>query len=375
MKRRRGFTLIELLVVIAIIAVLISLLLPAVQSAREAARRAQCINNLKQIGLAMQNYHSSQDTFPIGSVQASSRYNPADPQYSIWTSWSALALMSQYIEQGAVYSAMNFSHGPTVQVDDSDFIVGPNNPTVLNMKVSTFMCPSDPNVGNQNINSYAASYGATTTVLWNWSNDPASGSGPPNHHPPAGSSGLFTFGMCYSIATATDGTSNTIAFGEQLVGDGGSFFQGNGSPKRYRGNMLIGASGEPPNAEQLSAFTNPAAVNAMVQTCRTQFQDPSRTMGINDYRGNRWVWGVPGFTLFNTIQKPNDIFNGCRFDSRNNILADESLTIDASSAHPGGVNVLMGDGSARFIKDSIALNIWWSLGTRAGGEVISADTY
>ena len=79
--------------------------------------------------------------------------------------------------------------------------------------------------------------------------------------------------------------------------------------------------------------------------------------------------------MFNTIQKPNDIFNGCRFDSRTNILSDESLTIGASSAHPGGVNVLMGDGSARFIKDSIALNIWWSLGTRAGGEVISADAY
>src|SRR3954467_6842984 len=175
--RRHGFTLIELLVVISIIAVLIALLLPAVQSAREAARRAQCINNLKQIGLALHNYHSSQDTFPIGTVYASSRYNPADPQYSLWTSWSAHALMSQYLEQGAVYSSMNFSHGPTVQVSDSDFIVGPNNPTVLNMKVSTFMCPSDPNVGNQNINSYAASYGATTTNLYQWSDAPASGSG------------------------------------------------------------------------------------------------------------------------------------------------------------------------------------------------------
>ena len=373
MKRRRGFTLIELLVVIAIIAVLISLLLPAVQSAREAARRAQCINNLKQIGIALHNYHSSQDTFPIGSVIASSRYS-GNPQYSIWTSWSALALLSGYLEQNAVYSAMNFSHGPTVQVDDSTFIVGPNNPTILNMKVSTFMCPSDPNVGNQNINSYAASYGATTTNLWTWDNTETGGF-PPNHHPASGSSGLFTFNLCYNIATATDGTSNTIAFSEHLVGDGGSFFQGNTSPKRYRGNMMIGASGDPGAGYQLSAFTNPDAVNAAVQSCRTQFQDKTRTMGINDYRGYRWVWGVPGFTLFNTIQKPNDVFNGCRFDTRNNILADESVTIGASSAHPGGVNALMGDGSVRFIKDSIALNIWWGLGTRAGGEIVSADAY
>jgi len=368
-----GFTLIELLVVIAIIAVLIALLLPAVQSAREAARRMQCSNNLKQIGIALHNYHSTSDSFPIGSVIASSRYS-GDPQYSIWTSWSAHALLSQYLEQNAVYSSINFSHGPTVQVDDSNFIVGPNNPTVLNMKVATFMCPSDPNIGKQNINSYAASYGATTTTLWTWDNTDTGGF-PPNHHPPSGSSGLFTFNLCYSIATVTDGTSNTIAFAEQLVGDGGSFFQGSTSPRRYRGNMMIGASGEPANAEQLSAFNAPDAVNAAVQTCRTQFQDPTRTTGINDYRGNRWAWGVPGFTLFNTIQKPNDIFNGCRFDSRNNILSDNSFTIGASSAHPGGVNVMMGDGSVRFIKDTIAQRIWWSLGTRAGGEVISADSY
>jgi len=369
-----GFTLIELLVVIAIIAVLIALLLPAVQAAREAARRAQCVNNLKQIGIALHNYHSTHDTFPIGSVIASSRYSSTDPQFSIWTSWSAHALLAAYLEQTNVYSSINFSWGPTVQVDDSTFVVGPNNPTVLNLKIASFMCPSDPNAGTQNINSYAASYGATTTNLYNWDNADTGGY-PPNHQAPSGSTGLFTFNLPYSIATATDGTSNTIAFAEQLVGDGGSFFQGNGTPKRYRGNMMIGASGDPGAGVQLNAFSNQAAVNSALQTCRTQFQDPSRTTGINDFRGYRWAWGVPGFTLFNTIQKPNDVFNGCRFDSRNNILSDNSFTIGASSAHPGGVNAMMGDGSVRFIKETINQNIWWGLGTRAGGEVLSADSY
>jgi prepilin-type N-terminal cleavage/methylation domain-containing protein/prepilin-type processing-associated H-X9-DG protein len=378
MKRRMacGFTLIELLVVIAIIGVLIALLLPAVQSAREAARRAQCSNNLKQIGIALHNYHSSHNSFPVGSVIASSRYSITDPQYSIWTSWSAHALLSPFLEQTNVGNATNFDFGPTVQINDSDFeVIGPNLPTVLNMVVSTFMCPSDPNVGTQNINNYAASYGATTTNLYSWSDNPPSGSFAPNHQEPTGSSGLFTFGRAYNIAAARDGTSNTIAFAEQLVGDGGSYVQGNGSPQKYRGNMMIGASGQPSDSGQLSAFTNPAAVLAAVDACRQQFQDPGRTTGINDYRGYRWAMGLVGFTLFNTIQPPNDVFNGCRYDDRTNVLPDHSFAAGASSAHPGGVNVMLGDGSVRFIKDTVNLRTWWALGTRNGGEVISADQY
>ncbi len=191
MRSRRGFTLIELLVVIAIIAVLIALLLPAVQAAREAARRSQCVNNLKQMGLAAHNYHSTAGCFPLGAGKNSfgglTDYHP-------WTGWSAQSMMLTYLEQGPLYNSANFNWSPT-----NGGISYQLNTTVTNAVISAFLCPSDGFAGKANINSYYACYGATVEF-----------GGFESFQPPQ-TTGLYCQYTSYSVADCTDGTSNTIA--------------------------------------------------------------------------------------------------------------------------------------------------------------------
>ena len=155
----RGFTLIELLVVIAIIAVLIALLLPAVQAAREAARRAQCVNNLKQFGLAMHNYHSVNDVFPMGASLCIYPYTGGAPLCTTWNNWSAHAMMLNFLEQAPLYNAINFN----MEGRGSDLASAANS-SAYNAKISTFLCPSDPNGGRVNDNCYYGSVGPTTNA-------------------------------------------------------------------------------------------------------------------------------------------------------------------------------------------------------------------
>jgi len=379
--KHSGFTLIELLVVIAIIAVLIALLLPAVQSAREAARRIQCVNNLKQIGLAMHNYHTSMGVFPMGSSIAPQNNSPGLAQ-SIWSAWSAQSLMLGYMEQGPLYNACNFSWAV---LDASNFSGNANvagasdsNQTVLFTNLSMFMCPSDPNVGQkQNNNSYAASYGATTTGLYNWTFGPYA-----NYtmgESAAESSGLFTIGKSYGLQSITDGSSNTVAYAEALVGDSnGSEFAGNTTnPSRYRGNYITGTVTTAAGAEKmLNIFANPALIFSSLSQCVAAFQ--TSLTAIQDDRGFRWSIGCTGWSMFNTVQVPNDSqypIGGCRDGGTPGQFPNDGFSYGASSAHPGGANVLFGDGSVKFIKSSISYPTWWGLGTRNGGEVISADSY
>jgi prepilin-type N-terminal cleavage/methylation domain-containing protein/prepilin-type processing-associated H-X9-DG protein len=390
-KIRPGFTLIELLVVIAIIAVLIALLLPAVQAAREAARRAQCNNNLKQIGLALHNYHQTNNVFPPGHGQSASQLLYAGG-YAGWGEWSAQSMMLSYMEQAPIYNAINFS-----------FCGGYSygafcNVTVFNGVISTFMCPSDtqcdkggpPNNspagpagwGNSNayppnINSYRGSIG-TTTSRYNWppntgyaccTPDPLNlQGGSPAQKP--GSTGMFAYWISYGIQDVIDGTSSTVLFAESLVGDTGggtstSYLNRNNSVT----NVTAAATAEAYDASSLS-YAN--VILPALNACTTAMK--SNTSVATD-NGNRWAWGAVGMTLFNTVVTPNlTPWNDCR-DSCSGCSPDDSVFSTAQSNHPGGVNVLMGDGSGRFIKNSINPQPWMALGTRAGGEVISSDQY
>jgi prepilin-type N-terminal cleavage/methylation domain-containing protein/prepilin-type processing-associated H-X9-DG protein len=359
-RTRRGFTLIELLVVIAIIAVLIALLLPAVQAAREAARRSQCLNNLKQIGLALHNYHSATGVFPMGGSMGMRTFQQAQP-YDDWALWSAHAQMLSYLEQTAIYNSINFSFAP----EGGDTTC---NNTSFNTVIGVFMCPSDGYVGKDNTNSYSGCFGTTTYQ--------------PDYHdgwgtwapPRSGSTGMFATWISYGLRDATDGSSNTIAFSEALAGDGKS---GNGS--FYRGNGLMPYPGGA-NPNLFDARANPALVLQELQKCAQPFASKSAAQAgnITGRRGFRWGSGCTGFSMFNVLQTPNDPtypVNACRDGCNSGCNMDSGFSYGASSNHSGGANFCMSDGSVRFIKSTVNRNAYWALGTKDGGETVSADAY
>jgi len=358
--RGRGFTLIELLVVIAIIAVLIALLLPAVQAAREAARRTQCVNNLKQIALSMHNYHDQGQSFPLGVTKAAAggSYGYAP----LWGAWSAQALLLPFLEQAPLFAAANFNWG-TVASSQALLVNG----TVINANLAAFLCPSDGLSGSgggwgQANNNYMGSTGTTTR--------PGNG---------IGTTGVFADNgvNAYGIAHVTDGTSNTVAFSESLVGDNTHFTKwrdgvATTAPSSY---TRVSGCGSYYQCDDAEVPGGSSIILQGLQWCSglfTQRQNNPR----NEDKGWRWATGFKGWNLFNTIVPPNSPtypWSGCRATATGEVANGHFE--NATSNHPGGCNVAFADGSVHFVKSTIDMRTWWALGTRANGEVLSADSY
>jgi prepilin-type N-terminal cleavage/methylation domain-containing protein/prepilin-type processing-associated H-X9-DG protein len=342
--RSRAFTLIELLVAIAIIAVLIALLLPAVQSSREAARRAQCTNNLKQIGLALASYEGAYAVYPF----VRGGYYANVPWYA---RWSSLAMLLPQIEQGTVFNAINFSLAPSLPDMGMNMmgsvilpaVTVPENATACQTQVSTFICPADYTTSNGPArNSYVANQGG-------WMYDSTNNSG---------SVGVFSDGSRCSPSLVLDGMSQTAFFSERLLGGG--------IPKKDLSGWYM-----------YMTMPMPMSADDTYQDC--QGIAGTRSLWFNQ-TGAVWASGEMPSTAYNHVTGPNG--RSCAEMSSAQMMAPWSgdsmdlpwsMQVPPSSAHPGGVNVLLGDGSVRFVKETVALPVWRALGSRAGGEVISAD--
>jgi prepilin-type N-terminal cleavage/methylation domain-containing protein/prepilin-type processing-associated H-X9-DG protein len=379
-SRRRGFTLIELLVVISIIGVLIALLLPAVQAAREAARRAQCTNNLKQLGLAVANYESANMCLPIGDVFKVTSITNLCSSFGFGngcqnTPW--FILMLPYIEQGPLYNSFNASIGMEGALTGAGPLGYVVNSTVYTTKISSFQCPSD-NTQVFSFTAVAANGVPFPPYPWsaskgnygiNWGNcdygqGAAGGYFTRNLYlqSPFGINANATGPLLVRIASVTDGTSNTHFVAELLQGasddgrgtiwvdtPGAGSYMTRFTPNGYRDYVPLftpwAVSVSPSallgdNVDNLPVFTGSSSPGT----------NPPTPGSICDSQPGQ------GLACFNQ-GNPGGEFSGTR------------------SRHPGGVNSAFGDGSVHFIKNSISPLSWVGLGSINGGDVISSDQY
>lgn len=343
--RLRGFTLIELLVVIAIIAILIALLLPAVQQAREAARRTQCRNNMKQLGLALHNYHDTHNTFPGTYGGTNAPWNTTDG--GGWYGWSPMAMLLPYMDQAPLYNRADFGRYWDTTT--------PDNRTVNRTVIPGLQCPSDTRSGAKpRADSGPCSYAFSAGPVSSWD---------------VGTRkiGLVSFNSSIRIRDITDGTTNTIAASECKIG--GNDGKRDDTWINMEAGDLTTATGTGWNRYFDSSPANIAAIRTYYSAC-TAAWTTSVANGDADDTGRFWAAGrVAWGPWFTTLMPPNPKGPHCDNDT-----SVTTMTLkNANSHHTGGVHTLMADGAVIFVSDNVDQGIWISSGTISNGETKSVN--
>jgi prepilin-type processing-associated H-X9-DG protein/prepilin-type N-terminal cleavage/methylation domain-containing protein len=343
-----GFTIVELLVVIALIGVLVALLLPAVQSAREAARRAQCLNNLKQLGVASHNYVATEKHFPSGAIAKTYQGQPSHPQ--TFYRWSSLAQLLPHMENQAVRDLLDTSL--PLYMPAAGYPVADRNKAGVAQVLPDFLCPSDL---RQPVKS---EWGPTNYVACAGS---GAGGGTPFE-----TDGVFYVNSVTSFAKIEDGSSHTAAMSESLLGedtslDPNSGFGGARPERNYKFTLGFSATADLTDAR-----------------CNGTQSYNSTTGNGNDPRGFAWCSGEYRCALYNHYYPPN----AANFDCITSVTVDPTVPPQklysaygwrtARSAHPGGVNLLYADGSVRFVDNGINPATWKAISTRTGSDGASA---
>ncbi len=353
MRSRQGFTLVELLVVIAIIGVLVAILLPAVQAAREASRRSQCQNHLKQLGVALQNHHDTRQSFPTNQTAGGpQRGEGCEGGYYSWRTQ-----LLPFVEQQTLYDAIDFSV-PMADGCSSGASISTSHPNaqVAATTVPVFLCPTDVPGENAALMGSANPAGDSYAANAGWPSRATGFAG--ERATPGKANGMVVLANPRRVVKwhsagklrmkdVTDGTSHTVAIAERLIQTASSLAELRDAPPALQSFHVTGAA---------------RPLGEMAQRCSPAQTHSEANQGA--YLGRAWIsgWSATGGTYMH-LMTPNQ--NHCHFTLQDD---EGDFAVTAGSRHAGGAQVVMADGHVEFVVDAIAPEVWWALGSRNGGE-------